>query len=302
MSTILVTGGFGLIGSKLIPMLRDAGHQVRIIGRSVRRNSEVPSFRWDIHRMTLDETALDGVTHIIHLAGAGIADSRWTDARKEEILTSRVMPMKLLADTLTKRKQTLDAFITASGIGYYGAVTSEHIFKEDDAPAIDFLGKTCRLWEDAVQLFDEIAAREARIRTGIVLDTAGGALPKLMMPAKFGLVASLGSGKQWMPWIHINDICHIYLKAVEDRGIQGAFNAVTPEHTTQKQLLSEISEAVGKPFFLPDVPSFVMKLVMGEMALMLTEGSRVSVQKLLDAGFVFHHPDLKPALRALLEK
>jgi len=300
MSTILISGGSGLIGSTLVPMLRDAGHQVRIIGRSARRNSEVPSFKWDIGRMTMDGTALDGVTHIIHLAGAGIADSRWTTSRKQEILESRVMPMKLLADTLTKRGQKLDAFITASGIGYYGAETSEHIYKEDDAPADDFLGKTCQLWEDAVQLFDGVAAREARIRTGVVLDTNGGALPKLMMPAKFGLAVSLGSGKQWMPWIHIHDICRIYLKAVDDIGFQGAFNAVAPEHATQKQLLAGISAAIGKPFFLPDVPSLALKLAMGEMAQMLTEGSRVSAQKLLDTGFVFHHPELKVTLRALL--
>lgn len=302
MSTILVTGGSGLIGGTLVPMLRDAGHQVRIIGRSANRRSDVPCFNWDIGRMTMDGTALEGVTHIIHLAGAGIADGRWTPARKEEIITSRVMPMKLLADTLAQRGQHLEAFITASGIGYYGAVTSDHVFEEEDAPSDDFLGKTCQLWEDAVQLFDNIAAREARIRTGIVLDAKGGALPKLTMPASYGLAASLGSGAQWMPWIHIEDICRIYLKAVEDSTIRGAFNAVAPEHATQKQLLVEISAAIRKPFFLPGVPSLALKLVMGDLARMLTEGSRVSSQKLLDAGFVFNHPELKPALRVLLGK
>ncbi len=302
MSTILITGGTGLIGNALVPMLRDAGHQVRIIGRSVRRNAQVPSFRWDIGAMTMDETSLEGVTHIIHLAGAGIADSRWTIARKEEILTSRVMPMKLLADTLKRRGQSIEAFITASGIGFYGAVTSDHVFTEEDAPSDDFLGKTCQLWEDAVQLFDGMAQREARIRTGIVLDTKGGALPKLMMPARFGLAASLGSGKQWMPWIHLKDICRIYMMAVEDREFHGAFNAVAPEHVTQKRLLAEISAAIGKPFFLPGVPSQALNLVMGEMAQMLTEGSRVSTQRLLERGFVFNYPELKPALLTLIRK
>jgi uncharacterized protein len=302
MSTILITGGTGLIGNALVPMLRDAGHQVRIIGRSVRRNSQVPSFKWDIGAMTMDESALEGVTHIIHLAGAGIADSRWTIARKEEILTSRVMPMKLLADTLKRRGQSIEAFITASGIGFYGAVTSDHVFTEEDAPADDFLGKTCQLWEDAVQLFEGMSQREARIRTGIVLDTKGGALPKLMMPARFGLAASLGSGMQWMPWIHLEDICRIYMMAVEDREFRGVFNAVAPEHATQKQLLAEISSVIGKPFFLPGVPSVALHLVMGDMAQMLTEGSRVSAQRLLDFGFIFNYPELKPALRALLRK
>lgn len=300
MSTILITGGSGLIGSTLVPMLRDAGHQVRIIGRSVDRNAEVPSFKWNIAKMTMDETALDGVTHIIHLAGAGIADSRWTKARKEEIITSRVMPMKLLADTLIKRGQKLDAFITASGIGYYGAKTSAHIFKEEDAPADDFLGKTCQLWEEAVQLFDGIAAREVRLRTGIVLDSKGGALPKLLAPAKLGLAANLGSGKQWMPWINIYDMCRIYLKAVENMDVTGVFNAVAPEHVMQKQLLSAISEVIGKPFFLPGVPKVVLSLAMGDMSQMLTEGSRVSSTKLEELGFEFRYPVLETALKDLL--
>ncbi|MCF8256557.1 MAG: TIGR01777 family oxidoreductase [Flavobacteriales bacterium] len=300
MPTILITGGSGLIGSTLIPLLRDAGHQVRIIGRTDGRNADVPGFKWDIQKMTMDGTALEGVTHIIHLAGAGIADGRWTAARKEEIVTSRMMPMKLLADTLSKRGQKLDAFITASGIGYYGAETSAHIFKEDDAPADDFLGKTCRLWEEAVQLFDGIAAREVRVRTGIVLDSKGGALPKLMAPAKLGLAANLGSGKQWTPWIHIEDICRIYLQAVEDTDFKGAYNAVAPEHATQKQLLSAISAAIGKPFFLPGVPSVALKLVMGDMSQMLTEGSRVSCKKLEETGFEFQHPVLKLVLEDLL--
>jgi uncharacterized protein len=300
MSTILITGGTGLIGQALIPMLRNAGHQVRVIGRRARRNFEVPSFEWDLNSMTMDTTALDGVTHIIHLAGAGIADSRWTVARKEEIITSRVMPIKLLADTLKARGQNIEAFVSASGIGYYGAVTTTHVYTEDDAPADDFLGKTCQLWEDAVRLFDGISSREARIRTGIVLDANGGALPKLMLPAKYGMAASLGSGRQWMPWIHIDDICRIYMKAVDDPGFSGAFNAVAPQHVTQRQMLAEISAALHKPFFLPGVPAVLLGVAMGEMAQMLAEGSRVSANRLIDAGFVFNHPDLKAAIADLV--
>jgi len=300
MATILITGGTGLIGSRLTPMLQAAGHQVRIIGRTARRNAKVATFAWDLKAMTMDAAALDGVTHIIHLAGAGIADARWTASRKEEIITSRVMPIKLLADTLKARQQHIEAFITASGVGYYGAVTTAHIYKEDDAPAEDFLGKTCQLWEDAVQLFDDIADREARIRTGIVLDAKGGALPKLMPPAKFGMAASLGNGRQWMPWIHVDDICRIYLQAVEDAGFSGAFNAVAPQHATQHQLLAEISGALRKPFFLPGVPSVVLRAAMGDMAQMLTEGSRISADQLMDAGFVFNYPELKGALADLL--
>lgn len=300
MSTILITGGSGLIGSALVPMLLEAGHDVRIIGRSVARRSSVPGFKWDIGKMTMDEAALDGVTHIIHLAGAGIADERWTDKRKQEILESRVMPMKLLADTLKRRGQRLEAFITASGIGYYGAVTTDIIYKEERDPANDFLGKTCQLWEEAVCLFDDIADREVRLRTGIVLDPKGGALAKLMLPARFGLAASLGSGEQWMPWIHIEDMCRIYKMVVEDDTISGAFNAVAPHHATQQQMLAAISKAMGKPFFLPGVPKVLTRIAMGDMALMLTEGSRVSSEKLENTGFVFKYPVLDVALESLV--
>jgi len=300
MSTILITGGSGLIGTALVPMLREAGHDVRIIGRSVARKSAVPAFKWNIDKMTMDEAALDGVTHIIHLAGAGIADERWTDKRKQEILESRVMPMKLLADTLKKRGQRLEAFITASGIGYYGAVTTDILYKEEHAPANDFLGKTCQLWEEAVCLFDGVADREVRLRTGIVLDPKGGALAKLMLPARFGLAASLGSGEQWMPWIHIEDMCRIYKMVVEDDAISGAFNAVAPHHATQQHMLAAISKAMGKPFFLPGVPKMLTRIAMGDMALMLTEGSRVSSEKLESTGFVFRYPVLDVALKSLV--
>jgi uncharacterized protein len=300
MSTILITGGSGLIGTALVPMLLEAGHEVRIIGRSVARKSVVPGFKWDIGKMTMDEAALDGVTHIIHLAGAGIADERWTDKRKQEILESRMMPMKLLADTLKRRGQRLEAFITASGIGYYGAVTTDTIYKEEHAPANDFLGKTCQLWEEAVCLFDDIAHREVRLRTGIVLDPKGGALAKLMLPARFGLAASLGSGAQWMPWVHIEDMCRIYIMAVEDDTIAGAFNAVAPQHATQEQMLAAISKSLGKPFFLPGVPKVLTRIAMGDMSLMLTEGSRVSPEKLENAGFSFRYPLLDAALESLV--
>lgn len=283
-------------------MLQAAGHQVRSIGRSIPRAGKVPSFKWNLQAMTMDEAALDGVTHIIHLAGAGIADSRWTAARKEEIITSRVMPIKLLADTLKARQQHIEAFISASGIGYYGAVTSSRIYKEEDASASDFLGKTCQLWEDAVQLMNGVAHREVRIRTGIVLDERSGALPKLMLPAKVGMAASLGSGKQWMPWIHHEDICRIYLQAIADGNFRGAYNASSPQHATQKELLSGISAALHKPFWLPGVPAFLMKTVMGEMALMLVEGSRVSSQRLIQSGFMFRYPNLSAALAQIRSK
>jgi len=151
-----------------------------------------------------------------------------------------------------------------------------------------------------VQLFDGIAQRQARIRTGVVLDEQSGALPKLMLLAKLGMAASLGNGKQWMPWVHYEDLCRIYVKAIDDLDFRGAYNAVSPQHTTHKQVLSELSAALHKPFWLPSVPSFAMKTAMGEMADMLLEGSRVSSQRLVQSGFIFRHPDIKQAFTQIL--
>jgi uncharacterized protein (TIGR01777 family) len=299
-SKVLITGGSGSIGKRLIPKLQSKGHEVCIIGRSKHNGLNVNSFVWDLEKGTMDEAALRDVTHIIHLAGAGIADKPWSPKRKREIIESRVKPLQILAKTLETRNQRIKAIISSSAVGYYGGITSSNIFSEDYPPSNDFLGNTCKMWEDAVQSFDKVADREVRIRTGVVLMKDDGALTKLAKPVRFGFGAAVGSGNQWMPWIHIDDLVEINLKSVEDGNMIGAYNAVAPEHANQSVFIKKIGKAMGLPVFLPSVPGFLLKAVFGEMSTVVTEGSRVSSQKLIDADFEFKHPQLQEALNHLL--
>ncbi|MGB0915989.1 MAG: TIGR01777 family oxidoreductase [Flavobacteriales bacterium] len=301
MAKILITGGSGSIGKHLIPRLLFKGHQVSIIGRSKKEIPGVESFVWNLDKGELDERALADVTHIIHLAGAGIADKPWSPKRKQEILESRIKPLKMISSLLAKRNQRIKAIISSSAVGYYGGITSDKVFTENDSPAKDFLGKTCHMWEQAIQLFKPVADREVRVRTGIVLMQENGALTKLAKPAKFGLGAAIGSGNQWMPWIHIDDMTNVYLKAIEDTNMNGAYNAVALEHVNQSKFIEKIGKSLKRPVFLPNVPTFFLKTIMGEMARVVTEGSRVSSQKLTDAGFEFEYPELQPALNNLLK-
>ena len=301
MAHILITGGSGSIGQALIPKLLEKGHQVAVIGRSKHPELGVATFEWNLDADTMDEDALKGVTHIIHLAGAGIADKPWSPSRKREILESRVKPLKLLANKLKEKNQRISAIISSSAVGYYGGITSNKIFEENAPAAADFLGTTCKMWEDAVQFFQPVANREVRIRTSVVLMKDAGALPKLVTPTKFGVGAPVGNGKQWMPWIHIDDMVAVYLKAIEDENMSGPYNAVASEHVNQKEMIKGIGKAIGRPTFLPPVPGFLLKTVLGEMAVVITEGSRASNKKLTEACFEFKYDELQPALNDLLQ-
>lgn len=301
MAKVLITGGSGSIGRKLVSELKTSGHEVSIIGRSKVDLHGVNSFVWDLDKGVMDENSLRDVTHIIHLAGAGIADKAWSPKRKQEIIESRVRPLQLMAKALIKRNQRIKAIISSSAVGYYGATTSDKIFAEGDRSANDFLGTTCQMWEDAVQFFKPVADREVRIRTGVVLMKGGGALPKLARPVKFGFGAAVGSGNQWMPWIHVDDLTGIYRSAIEDTNFMGPYNAVAPEHVRQVTFVRKIGNALSRPILLPPVPSFLLKSLLGEMSKVVIEGSRISSQKIIDSGFEFHYPELQPALNNLLK-
>lgn len=299
MAKVLVTGGAGAIGTRLIPKLQEEGHEVCIIGRTKHDLAGAQSFTWDLQQHTMESEALDDVTHIIHLAGAGIADASWSPKRKKVILDSRVTPLQLLRRSLQDRGQKVEAIISSSAVGYYGAVTSDAVFEENDAAADDFLGETCRKWEQAVIEMKDVAEREVRVRTGIVLMKDDGALPKLAKPVKFGVGAPIGSGKQWMPWIHVNDLVGIFLKSVNDVKMNGAFNAVTPQHIDQRDFIDELGQLLHRPTFLPPIPGFLVRTVMGDMAKIITEGSRVSSKKVQQAGYTFQFSTLSSALQEL---
>lgn len=297
---ILITGAGGLIARELSKRL-EKGYTVRFLTRKKRHENE---FEWNIKEKTIDEKALEGISHIIHLAGANISEKRWTDERKKELISSRVDSADLLLQTLRKKDIRLKSFISASGINYYGTKTTEKIFNENDAPGNDFLSEVVVLWERAADQFKEqnLAERVVKIRTAVVLSDKEGALKKMLPTIKMGIGSPLGTGNQYMPWIHINDICSIYEFALQNPEMNGAYNAVSPQYITNKNLTENIAEVLEKPLFMPNVPGFVLKLIFGELADALLEGSRASAEKIQKAGFHFEFPDLKIALVDLLKK
>lgn len=290
-----------MIGKTLCKMLKDKGYQVALLSRQVSSRSEYQTFFWDPDHEVIDKEALQGTDVIIHLAGANIAGGRWTDSRKRIIIRSRVQSADFLFSQVSRQKGQLHTFISASGIDYYGRITSEHIFKETDKPGRDFMAEVCRKWEHAANQFETLGIRTVKIRTGVVLSDEGGALPRLVTPVKAGMGAPLAGGNQYMPWIHITDLCYIYMRAVEKPGLQGAYNAVAPEHVTNKAFMRALAHYLNRPFILPSLPGAVLKLALGEMAVMLTQGSRVSAEKIRMDGFCFRYPDLDSALPDLLK-
>ncbi|WP_296637983.1 TIGR01777 family oxidoreductase [Polaribacter sp.] len=291
MAKILITGGTGLVGTKLISLLEKKGNRVRVLTRSPKKNNE---FKWDLSSNYIAEEALRNIDYIIHLAGAGIAEKRWSKDRKKVIIDSRVNSANLLFTKIKELDISLKGFISASGTGYYGAKTSEDIFIESDLVGSDFLGEVCNKWESAAMQFKDLKTPVSLIRTGIVLSEKGGALEKMRTP----IIAGLGSGNQYLPWIHIEDLCNLYIKAIEDK-LEGAFNAVAPEFHTSISFSKILAMSTSKPFTKICVPGLLLKIVFGEMATILLEGSRVSSKKIEQLGFKFKYPELSGALKEL---
>ena len=305
MEKVLITGGSGLIGRRLSFLLKSRGYEVRILSRSNNPKNNYKTFVWNVSEQYINDSAFEGLNHIIHLAGAGIADKRWSEKRKKEIIASRVASTNLLYNSVKRLKTPLNSFISASATGYYGAVTSETIFEEKDKPAKDFLGKVCSLWEDSIFQFNEIKIRTVALRTGIVLSKDGGAL-KTSKISKIGskkmktpVITALGNGKQYMPWIHIDDLCELYIKAIEDEQFKGAFNAVSPEHISNLSFSKKISKIFNYPFLALGAPSLILQIVFGEMSTIILNGSRISANKIKQAGFKFKFENLEKALKNL---
>jgi uncharacterized protein len=302
MATILITGGSGLIGGHLSAYLLAEGHTVRHLGRG--RSSDggpISRFRWDIAAQEMDDHALDGVDHIVHLAGAGIADKRWSDARVCELIESRVDSARLLHARVKALGLRPKSFISAAGINYYGAVTSERIFTETDPPANDIIGRISREWEEAVDEWRS-TCRVVKLRTPVVLAAEGGALPKLAAPVRLGLGSPLGSGMQWMPWVHIDDLVRAYAFALGNEQVEGAFNVTADDGVTNAEFMRTLAGVLGRPYFAPAVPAFVLELVLGRLSSVLLKGSRASNGRLHRAGFTAMHTDLHTALSDLLKK
>jgi hypothetical protein len=297
---ILITGGSGLIGRYLTSLLLEKGYTVSHLSRKQDQFGRVRVYRWDPERGIIDPSLFQGIDVIIHLAGANIGESRWTSKRKAEIVRSRVDSANLLYRTIHENNIPLKAFISASAVGYYGSATTDRIYEETDQPGTDFLADTCRQWEEAADAFEKSGIRSVKIRTAVVLEKSDSALSKLMMPAKFGFLVQTGNGKQYMPWIHILDLCNIYLKAIEDQTLSGAYNAVAPQHMTHREFVKTLARVMGKPVFPVPVPGLLLRGAMGEMSDVVLKGSRVSAEKISNSGFTFLYPDLKGSLEEIL--
>jgi hypothetical protein len=299
---VLITGGSGLIGKHLTSSLLAKGYSVSHLSRKIKKEGRVRSFFWDPEKRLADSEAFKGVDYIIHLAGANIGEKRWTIRRKRVILESRVNSAGFLFETVQSLGIKLKGFISASASGIYGSEASEKIFDETDPPAGDFLGSICRAWEASADAFEKAGIRTVRIRAGVVLDKRDSALSKLMMPGKFGFLVQTGSGDQYMPWIHIHDLSHIYIKAIEDPLMSGAYNAVAPQQVIHREFIHVLAKTMRVFVFPLPVPGFLLKSVLGEMSVVILSGNRVSSRKIQDAGYSFIFGDLKKALENIISE
>ncbi|MEN8193495.1 MAG: TIGR01777 family oxidoreductase [Bacteroidota bacterium] len=301
MQKILVTGSSGLIGRKLVLYLSSKNYIVHQLSRTKDYNKPHHYF-WDIEKGIIEESALIGVDHIIHLAGAGIAEKRWTKQRKEEIIKSRVKSTEILFHEVFKLNVKPKTLISASAIGYYGTSTSDKTFIEEDIPGNDFLGTVCKLWEDSSLRFNDLDIRNVRLRLGSVLSTEGGALPKMMLPIKLGIGSALGTGKQFVPWIHIDDVIKIFEWSIQNENMAGSYNVVASEYKTYSEFVKVIAEKLNKPLFMPNISRFILKMALGEMSQIVLEGSKISNQKIIDSGYTFSFPTLESAISNLFSE
>ena len=295
MKKILISGATGLVGKKLARKLFERGYQVEILVRSKSTKSDFKSYVWDYKNGLLEEGALDNTYIFIHLAGASISN-RWTKSYKEEIYKSRVDSAQFIYDEMQKKNIHPEAVISSSAVGIYGQPTSQQIFTENDKPAEDFLGKVCKDWEEKAYQVKNLGSRVVCVRTSTVLSEKGGALEVLKKPIELNFGAVLGSGEQYFPWIHLDDLVNIYIKAVEDVSMNGAYNASAPDFVNNKTLTEKIASHLGKTIWLPHIPGFIIKTILGEMSTLALDGSRISSKKIESSGFKFIYSDLDKAL------
>ncbi len=300
MKTILITGGTGLIGRQLTKLLTENGNQVRWLTRKKNENEPTLQFLWDWKNKKIETDALIGVDAIINLAGASINGRRWTNNWKKEIYDSRIRSTEFLFEILSKEKHQVSTFISGSAVGFYGAITTDKIFTENDIHGNDFLGNTCFDWEKQANRFSELEIRTVIIRTGIVLSKESEAFRKIIFPIRYGLGAALGSGSQIFPWIHIADLCGIMMKSVSDEAIQGTYNAVASEPISNQELMKVFSRALKKPFWLPNIPAIFIKIFYGELADSILNGSKISSDKLINNGYEFQFKTLLNAAEELI--
>lgn len=298
MSTILITGGSGLIGSALTAHLRQGGHEVRWIGRAARRSNGVSCFAWHPQLGAPDEAVRD-VEHVVHLAGAPIADERWSKDRVRELTTSRTDGPQALWQAAQRTGWRPRSFVSASGSGWYGAGRWNTPLAEEAPPGHDVIANITTAWEDAADRWST-HARVVKLRTPVVLARTGGALPRLARLARLGLAAPLGDGRQVMTWVHLNDLVSAYSAALFNTDLRGAYNVAASEQPDNRSFMRTLAHALHRPFVMPAVPGFALRLVLGDMADVLLGGGPLRTERLGSTGWRCTHPTLEAALHDLL--
>ena len=291
---VLIGGGSGLIGTRLTEILLQKGHQVHHLGRKAKdhESTGVKTFEWDIHRQTIDKRAFEGVDVVINLAGANISGHRWTKAYKQEMLVSRTGSTQLIVNSIKDRNDI--QFISGSAIGYYGFGNDTEWFRETDPAGNDFMAQVTAEWEKIANQVKNLAI----IRTGIVISEHGGAVEEMAKPIKLYVGSPLGSGKQIVSWIHLEDECGIIMHVIENR-LSGIFNATAPEPASNEKITKEIAKNLRKPLWAPNVPGFVLKVVLGEMSEVVLNGSKISSSKIQSTGYQFQYPTIESALHTV---
>jgi uncharacterized protein (TIGR01777 family) len=310
MATILITGGTGLIGTALTTKLLEKNYKVIILSRDqVKQRSATPNLSyawWNVNDRKVDTDAIAQADYIIHLAGAGVADKRWTKKRKQEIVDSRVKGGELIVKSLKETSNKVKAVLSSSGVGWYGpdpSIPNPNPFTENNPAHDDFLGATCLQWENSLDPVKALGKRLIKFRTGIVLSSEGGALQEFLRPLRFGIATILGNGKQMISWIHIDDLVNLYIAAIDNEKMNGIYNAVSPNPVSNKTFILQLAKKKRGQLFIPvHVPVFALKLALGEMSIEVLKSATVSCEKIQSAGFSFSYPTIEEAIKSLLAK
>lgn len=300
---IVIAGGTGTIGRRLVYHLLQHGHVVKVVSRQPFKPANLPAkiifAQWDGKSAQGWGSLVDGADAVVNLAGAGIADEAWTEARKKEIQESRVKAGQAIVEAISAASAKPKVLIQSSAVGYYGVQNNDKVLTEDHPPANDFLGQTCQAWEASTAAVEALGVRRVVIRSGVVLDMQGGALPRMVLPFRFFAGGPIGSGRQWFPWIHYCDEVEAIRFLIQTEAASGPFNLAAPNPVRSRELAKAIGKVMKRPAFAP-APAFAFKMMFGEMSTVLLDGQQAVPKRLQELGYQFRFPQVEAALRDLL--